>query len=255
MKKIRDFSTFSKIMMVLIAVLGLLLTIAALMENAGYVLIQSGLSLLGMGLLIWLLPLWGGVALFKKIRNRGLRLFGSLIGGTVLLAAGLAGIFYLGQINVMAMPAEYAKIPAPDKGSIVVLRRLDTGMESEEATRAMLDRMDMRYDYLLEDPSRLSGIDAETEFTYVPLEERKALQESDGSDMSGIYPVGCFGYVYTAYPTAFFMFYDTNVPSEGAIYIGYDSKAEMKYQWQEDGTVRLYLENAMPGDSGEIIVG
>ena len=108
--------------------------------------------------------------------------------------------------------------------------RLDTGMESEEAAAAAQERMNARRDAIQSQP------DAE------PLEN-----EDD-------YPAGSFGYVYRAYPTFAKFFYREKQPGEGEIYLGYESQARLLYQWNDDGSVRLYLENPEVADSGEILV-
>ena len=128
------------------------------------------------------------------------------------------------------LPSKYAVVTSPEGKSVVVMRQLDTGMESEEAAAAAQERMNARRDAIQSQP------DAE------PLEN-----EDD-------YPAGSFGYVYRAYPTFAKFFYREKQPGEGEIYLGYESQAKLLYQWNDDGSVRLYLENPEVADSGEILV-
>lgn len=67
--------------------------------------------------------------------------------------------------------------------------------------------------------------------------------------------IGVYGYVYTAYPSVMGIFYRPDADTEGEIYRGYLSESRILYEWTDEGdTIRIYLEDAEPGDSGEIIV-
>ena len=67
--------------------------------------------------------------------------------------------------------------------------------------------------------------------------------------------IGMYGYVYTAYPSVMGIFYRPDADTEGEIYRGYLSESRILYEWTDEGdTIRIYLEDAEPGDSGEIIV-
>ena len=41
-----------------------------------------------------------------------------------------------------------------------------------------------------------------------------------------------------------------NEKTEGLIYRGAESKSTIRYEWLDDSTLNLYLENPEPGDSG-----
>ena len=149
----------------------------------------------------------------------------------VLVFTGMAiGSYYIASYAALMLPSKYAVVTSPEGKSVVVMRQLDTGMESEEAAAAAQERMNARRDAIQSQP------DAE------PLEN-----EDD-------YPAGSFGYVYRAYPTFAKFFYREKQPGEGEIYLGYESQARLLYQWNDDGSVRLYLENPEVADSGEILV-
>lgn len=59
------------------------------------------------------------------------------------------------------------------------------------------------------------------------------------------------GFRYTAYPRALAFFYDSDRPGEGELEIGCASGAQLMYEWADDDTLRLFIENPQPGDAGE----
>ena len=223
-------SRVHKIVLICVSVFSLVLLILTLMERAGLRLMNTTLILNGGGLLIVALIVWGLVTLVMKIRKIGLKIAaGALV--FVLVFTGMAiGSYYIASYAALMLPSRYAVVTSPEDKSVVVMRQLDTGMESEEAAAAAQERMNARRDAIQSQP------DAE------PLEN-----EDD-------YPAGSFGYVYRAYPTFAKFFYREKQPGEGEIYLGYESQAKLLYQWNDDGSVRLYLENPEVADSGEILV-
>lgn len=223
-------SRVHKIVLICVSVFSLVLLILTLMERAGLRLTNTTLILNGGGLLIVALIVWGLATLVMKIRKIGLKIAaGALV--FVLVFMGMAiGSYYIASYAALMLPSKYAVVTSPEGKSVVVMRQLDTGMESEEAAAAAQERMNARRDAIQSQP------DAE------PLEN-----EDD-------YPAGSFGYVYRAYPTFAKFFYREKQPGEGEIYLGYESQAKLLYQWNDDGSVRLYLENPEVADSGEILV-
>ncbi len=66
--------------------------------------------------------------------------------------------------------------------------------------------------------------------------------------------VGDVAYLYVAFPKKMLLFADTNADVEGVIRKGPESQAQMRIEWLDDDTARLYLEDAEEKDSGEIVV-
>ena len=86
-------------------------------------------------------------------------------------------------------------------------------------------------------------------------EETASPEATEEEELSSENMIGVYGYVYTAYPSVMGIFYRPDADTEGAIYRGYSSESRILYEWTDDGdTIRIYLEDAEPGDSGEIIV-
>lgn len=223
-------SRVHKIVLVCVSVFSLVLLILTLMERAGLRLTNTTLILTGGGLLIVALIVWGLATLVMKLRKTALKIsLGVLLFFLVFMGTTL-GSYYISSYAALMLPSKYAVVTSPEGKTVVIMRQLDTGMESEEAALAAQERMNARRDFIQSQPDA------------APLEN------------ADDYPTGAFGYVYRAYPTFAKFFYREKQPGEGEIYLGYESQAKLLYQWNDDGSVRLYLENAEIGDSGEILV-
>ena len=86
-------------------------------------------------------------------------------------------------------------------------------------------------------------------------EETASPEATEEEELSSENMIGMYGYVYTAYPSVMGIFYRPDADTEGEIYRGYLSESRILYEWTDEGdTIRIYLEDAEPGDSGEIIV-
>ena len=59
------------------------------------------------------------------------------------------------------------------------------------------------------------------------------------------------GFSYTAYPKAAIFFYNADKPGEGKLEIGCASEAQLMYEWTDDDTLHLYIDQAQKGDLGE----
>ena len=61
------------------------------------------------------------------------------------------------------------------------------------------------------------------------------------------------GYSYQIYPVFSKIFYNSNQKAEGEMEIGCASQASPAYEWNGD-TLRLFIENPEPFDTGELIL-
>lgn len=59
------------------------------------------------------------------------------------------------------------------------------------------------------------------------------------------------GFSYTAYPKAAIFFYNSKKPGNGRLEIGCTSPAQLMYEWTDDDTLHLFIENPQKGDIGE----
>ena len=62
------------------------------------------------------------------------------------------------------------------------------------------------------------------------------------------------GFSYTAYPKAAVFFYNANRPGVGKLEIGCASSAQLMYEWTDDDTLHLFIENPQRGDMGEYTI-
>ncbi|MBQ8507521.1 MAG: hypothetical protein IJ466_08855 [Clostridia bacterium] len=75
------------------------------------------------------------------------------------------------------------------------------------------------------------------------LRAQRPLLNDDGSDFLGL--------VYKAYPRVAGIFYDSERPGEGELEIGVHSSAQLMYEWTDENTLHLFIENPQAGDTGE----
>lgn len=229
-KKKFHLSKFDKIVLIALFVFGVLIGVINMLERGGYRLIRTEVPLAGALLLLLAIIGWGASAIVRLFRKKS----GKLIAGTVcfaiVLMIGSLAFTYLSQFAQLTLPGKFSVITSESGKKAVVMQRVDMGMESEEALQATTARMDARRDHIIsEDP------------TVVVTEEDP-------------YPVGAYGYVYTVYPVKAGIFFHEKTDLQGAVYRGLQSEASLRYEWQEDGSLRLYLENPEIGDEGEALL-
>jgi len=229
-KKKFHMSTFDKVVLIVLFVFGVLIGAANMLERGGYRLIRTEVPLAGALLLLLGLIVWGVSAIVRRFKSKTGKMLSVAIFGTIVLIIGSLAFTYLSQFAQLTLPSKYSVLTSESGKKAVVMMRIDTGMESEEAFQATNDRMNARRDAIIaEDPS-------------VTITEEEP------------YPIGAYGYVYTVYPVKAGLFFDEKADLEGAVYRGAQSEAKLLFQWQEDGSLRLYLENAEIGDEGEALL-
>ena len=59
------------------------------------------------------------------------------------------------------------------------------------------------------------------------------------------------GFSYAAYPKAAVFFYNSKELGEGNLEIGCTSAAQLMYEWTDDDTLHLYVDNPENGDGGD----
>lgn len=226
----KPVSTLNKIMSIYIAVLTAALLVLSLMDRfLGYALIQTDLVLSGCMLLLWSFILWGVIALVKKIKSRYAKIGVGMLAAFVMFLIGTLAMVLVTYLSAMWLPSKYSIITSESGKSVVVMKVMDTGIYDEDKGVSAEQRMLARRDDILSRP------DAE-----IPEE--------------GMLPTGAYGYVYYACPRVMGIFFNSNVRGDGVIYRGVESESTMRYEWRDDGSLRLYLENPEVGDSGEIIL-
>lgn len=225
----RRLSKFSIVMVLWLTVLMLALIAVMGLERAGTVIMYTSAIFMGSALALFSLLVWGAVCWVKRMKEKNRFKGGAIIAAVLFMIGSMAFSVLLQLGDMMLNP--YATISSPEGKQVLVLKMYDLGMGSEEDNAAMVERMD----------ARLAGMVDENGQPYVVTEETG-------------YPADAYGLIYTAYPKKAGFFFDATADSQGYIYRGMASQAEIKYEWTGEDSVRFYLENAEPGDSGEIIL-
>ena len=228
----KTMSLFGKIASAFIAVLSFVLLVFFVVEKMGYPLIDSYLNQMGVLVLLIFLLITLGVWIVKKLKNRAAKV---AVGMLFVMIVMLGSTFMLNLISeyvVLFQMSRKTTLTAPNGDKYVVMYGVDTGYQSEEEAEATKNRMDERKAYILENNP----------------EEAENLESEDD------YPTGAYGYYYVVYPRVAGIFYDKNADVEGKVYMGINSTASLKYEFKDDGTVHLYLENPEAGDEGEVVL-
>ena len=225
----KKLSGMSKGFVIVLIVLLVALTGLTIMERVGYPLMYTHITMVGSGVLLLVLLVWGAVAIFRRLKTRLTRILLGIVAGFIVMFA-LTLIMTIAQMSSL-QPFNTITLPSGER--VVVLYTLDTGFVDEAEMLAAEARMDARVDAMVAE-----GV----------LELAEGTQPVD-------YPSESYGYLYTAYPRVMGFFVDAKARSEGFLYMGVASEAEIKYVYSEaDNTVRFYIENAEPGDEGEIVL-
>ena len=268
---------FNKFMAIYLAVLAFLLIVVGVLDRFGLRLVYTGFSLGGVVLFLWSLMVWGAVALRRKLQRPAVRMVVTVVLVIVVLFAGTFMMQNVMMYTQFMLPHRFATIESPDGGSVALMYQWDFFAEDEAAAAEIEARMEARREMLLAEQEAAEstpevGATAEaTEATASPestaepasspastagaAEETASPEATEEEELSSENMIGMYGYVYTAYPSVMGIFYRPDADTEGEIYRGYSSESRILYEWTDDGdTIRIYLEDAEPGDSGEIIV-
>lgn len=284
---------FNKFMAIYLAVLAFLLIVVGILDRFGLRLVYTGFSIGGVVLFLWSLMVWGAVALRRKLQRPAVRMAVTVVLVIVVLFAGTFMMQNVMMYTQFMLPHRFATIESPDGGSVALMYQWDFFAEDEAAAAEIEARMEARREMLLAEqeaaaePTPAPEATAEAaEMTSAPEATVEAAEstpapestaepasspastadaaagtpspEASGEgteELSSENMIGMYGYVYTAYPSVMGIFYRPDADTEGEIYRGYLSESRILYEWTDEGdTIRIYLEDAEPGDSGEIIV-
>lgn len=230
-KKPRQLSTLTKVMLSVLSALLVAMAVISVLERIGYYLIRTEISMLGLLMIPFFLLCWGCIVLFRKIKNKWGRIIGGFAMMFILVLIVEFGLTYAAQFAQLILPSKYSVITSESGRKAVVMQMVDSGFgEGEEAMIAANDRMTERFEYL------------------------KANDLITEELAEGEYPLASFGYTYRAYPVKARIFFHKKADVEGTVYRGYESEAKLLYEWIDEDTLRLYLENPEVGDSGEVVV-
>ena len=218
-------SPFSKGIIITVGVMSLILIILTMLDSNGLHLKWPEVIPIGSTLIPIILLIWGAVSLYNRVKtDKGRRIY-RVVSILVLMSLVMFVLTFMLQYTGMMLPHEYAVIKSPTGQKISILYVMDLDMGVGDEVTDTEKRIMERLEYI-----QGEAYDPET-----PVDE---------------YPNAAYGYIYAAYPVKYGIFYSSDVEVEGLIYRGMESKSSLRYEWLDDSTLNLYLENPEPGDSG-----
>lgn len=196
------------------ALLILVLTFIGAMGWLGYEMIDSSIKFMLFGLLAGSAMIAGVWWVVNRIWRKWLKIAVGA-GLTALALALILGMYLvLSFLLISATPLPYMYIGSPGGQNTVILRQVSNDAELAQARMTAAGK----------DAS--AGPQAEEDL----------------------------GYRFSAYPTTLHFFYNRKAETEGALEIGMNSAAELKYEWTDDSTLRMWVENPEAGDGGEFVL-
>lgn len=193
----------------------LMLTFVGIMNWLGYKMSDTTLTFALFALLVGSALAALLVWIVRKLNRRWLKLMIASI-GTVGIALLIAGIMVTSSLLLLySIPAQYTMLTSPNGKQAVLLRKFSRNMDAVNA-RA--------------DACRASETNADDDE----------------------YVLDDLAYEYIAYPQIGKFFYDSSRPAEGGVEIGCASAAQLMYEWRDDDTLYMYVENAEEYDGGNL---
>ena len=196
------------------ALLIVILTVIGIFGQMGYAFIDMGLACALFGLLFCSALVALTVWLVRRCEGKAGKIAVGSIGVLVTFASAIILSMVCTMMLNFGVPAHYTTLVSEDGSAAVILREFS----SDEILRRQR------------------------------IGDQATLPEAEGVDFSTM------GYSYLAYPRVMRFFYDTECPAEGRLEIGCASEALLKYEWQAENVLHLYIEDAQPGDDGELVL-
>jgi len=212
-------SPFRKIKLFFIgyfALLILLLTFVGIMDWCGYKMMDMTMEFAFFTLLICSALAALAVWIVRRVMRSWMKVVIGSLSGLVILALAMGIMSMMSMMLLYNIPMHYTSLTSPGGQTAVVLRLFSRDMEAADA-RAAARR--------LEDP-----------------------------ESSDEYVLTDLAYEYTAYPRVAKFFYDSRNPGEGSVEIGCGSEGQLMYDWKDENTLHMYIENPESYDKGELIL-
>lgn len=197
------------------ALLILLLTFVGIMDWFGYKMMDMTLEFAFFTLLICSALIALAVWIIRRIMRSWVKVVIGSLAGFIILALAMGIMAMMSVMLLYNIPMHYTTLASPEGNTAVVMRLFSRDMDAANARAA---------------------------------ERRGAEPESDAED----YVLGDLAYEYTAYPRVARFFYNSKQPSEGTVEIGCDSEGQLMYEWKDDSTLHMYIENPDTYDRGEL---
>ena len=205
-----------KYVLIMIAIMVAIVVILTVLSACGLRLIRGEIYLFLPAVLMVALVGWGISLLYRRIRSRGAKIAVGLLLGIAGFMVMVVGMSYLSFAATLTVPQRYNTVVAPESGRQLVVLRL---MDLDE------DRINARHDArLAANPEGDQGVIADD-----------------------------WGYVYTAYAPAAWLFYRPDSLIEGEVHLGSASQGQLMVDWEEDETVgHFFVQNPEAEDGGEL---
>lgn len=199
------------------ALLILLLTFVGIMDWFGYKMLDMTVEFAFFTLLICSALVALAVWVVRRVMRSWIKAVVGSIAGIIILALDMGIMSMMSMMLLYNIPVHYTTLISPNGKEAAVLRLFSRDMDAADA------RAQMR---------------------------RAADPESDSEE----YVLEDLAYTYTAYPKIAAFFYDSRNPSQGSVEIGCNSEAQLMYEWLDEDTLRMYIENPEVYDHGEMIL-
>lgn len=199
------------------SLLVLILTGIGAMNWLGYRMADLSIQFALMGLLICSALIALGVWIAGRFMNRGVKVMVYSVCGILAFAAAAAMMFVYSMTTFSSMPVHYTTITSPSGRGAVVLRSISQNQDAADARRA----------------------------------DRIAADPDANADE---YALSDLAYAYSVHPRTAGLFYNMKVQGEGSLEIGCTSAAQLMYEWMDENTLRLYVENPEAQDGGELML-
>lgn len=209
------FRGVKRFFLVYFALLILVLTFVGVMGWLGYEVVDASIVHVLFGLLLCSAVIAGGVFLSGRIMRGWLKVLVASGCTLLVLALCMVMMFLYSIMMFYSVPVHYTTLTSPAGADAVVLRRFSRDMEMAQLRR------DVR----------------------IANDEAVNPDEYEFSDL---------GYEYLVYPEKLGFFYNTKAEAEGRLEISCLSDAQLMYEWTDDNTLHLYIENPETWDSGEL---
>lgn len=191
------------------------LTFIGVMKWLGYAFINMGAEYLLFGVLIVSALVAGLAFLLSRIINRAVKIISGALGGMLIVGVAVVLLVMFTVMLQVNTPAYYTTVKSPEGKAAVIMRQWGS------------------------DPD-LVDIRAAERWAANPEVEEEYTRDD-------------LGYNYFAAPRVLSLFYNEEQLSEGYLEIGVNSDAQLMYIWEGEN-LRLYIDGAHGGDSGETIL-
>lgn len=197
-------------------ILMLTLTFIGIMDRMGYKMIDMSLEFAIFILLVC--SALAGLALWltRRFQHGWSKAVVGTMSALLILTLAVGGLALFSMMMLYSIPMHYTTLISPNGEKAVVMRMFSRDMEAT-AARAQQRRS----------------------------QENEAEEDYALSDLA---------YSYTVYPSVAHFFYNSKQPSDGNVEIGCESEGQLMYEWLDENTLHMYIEEVEVYDKGELML-